>query len=341
MLDIGIVGLGADWEHRYRPALHTLRSRIRVRSVYAATSGRAEAAAAELKCAVAPGLLALLERRDVRGILLLDQAWYARTVVQFACRRGKPVFLAGHLAERQETVQTLHRLAAECGVTVMPELGRRFTPATTRLRELMASRLGRPLRIVVQAGYPAGDTASSTETSFPAERDLLVELFDWCRSLAGTPPASIHSMMQTSTGHDDTAGGREVFIEFRQPAGGGDAPTARIQLRPLHDVARGPSSVPGDDSAPRVRCHVQCAAGVAVLESATRISWEHAGEQATESLAADRLELEMMLDLFCRRVVGGLIPVPTLEDVSAALALAAAGAESRRSGQRIALDSVP
>ncbi len=33
-----------------------------------------------------------------------------------------------------------------------------------------------------------------------------------------------------------------------------------------------------------------------------------------EGLATERTETEVLLDHFCRRAVGGLIPVPSLED---------------------------
>jgi hypothetical protein len=45
--------------------------------------------------------------------------------------------------------------------------------------------------------------------------------------------------------------------------------------------------------------------------------------RATESLTTDRTDVEVMLDHFTRRVLGGLIPVPTLEDVQRARELSA------------------
>ena len=65
---------------------------------------------------------------------------------------------------------------------------------------------------------------------------------------------------------------------------------------------------------------------MAVLEGPQEMMWhpgggESAGERIVESLAADRPDVEVMLDHFCRRVVGGLIPVPTLDDLCRAFQL--------------------
>ena len=99
MLNVGLIGLGPEWERRYFPALVKLRHRIRVRSVYAPVITHAEQVSAEFDCDVAPGLVALMEREDVRALLVLDAAWYAGIPARFACQAGKPAFLAGLLAE--------------------------------------------------------------------------------------------------------------------------------------------------------------------------------------------------------------------------------------------------
>jgi len=43
------------------------------------------------------------------------------------------------------------------------------------------------------------------------------------------------------------------------------------------------------------------------------------GMTCEESLDAERNETEVMLDHFSRRIVGGLIPIPTLDDVLRAI----------------------
>src|SRR5205085_12371797 len=121
--------------------------RLRVRAVYAAVTEQAEAAAVELGGEAAQGVLTLLDRPQLRGVLLLEQAWYTGVAARFACERGKPVYLARPFAESPMTLRDLHRRAVEQGISIVPELPLRYSPATMRLRELMATRLGRPVAI--------------------------------------------------------------------------------------------------------------------------------------------------------------------------------------------------
>ena len=61
--------------------------------------------------------------------------------------------------------------------------------------------------------------------------------------------------------------------------------------------------------------HLHCEHGDARLLGANVIEWTVDGCRQSEELTTERTETEVLLDHFCRRVVGGLIPVPTLEDL--------------------------
>ena len=86
MLNVGLIGLGPEWERRYRPALEKLRHRLCVKCVHTPVVTLAEQISGELKCDVAPGLMVLMERDDVQALLVLDAAWYAGVPAQFACQ---------------------------------------------------------------------------------------------------------------------------------------------------------------------------------------------------------------------------------------------------------------
>ncbi len=321
MLDVGIIGLGPHWESKYRPILQKLTQRLRVRSVYSPVNNLADAAAADLNCSVSLGMLPLVQRDDVRAVLILDGGWCRHTSVEFACRQGKPAFLGGPLDLSPVALRGLADLTATQGAMLIPEFSHRYTPATGRLRELAAARLGRPLDILVEV--PPSDLNGSA-TGHPAHASAaLVAAFDWCRNLLGTAPAKI-TATAGNPGDCAPAGlGAGVVIEvlFRRPAAGGDAPRATIRLAPP-----GPA-----DARPRnVQYSVQCAAGRATIDGPDRITWVHAGEEATETLTTERGDVEVLLDHFCRRVVGGLVPVPTLDDVSLALRLADLADQSLR-----------
>ncbi len=319
MLQVGLIGLGSEWEQRFRPALERLSKRLQVRSVYATVGSHAEQAAAELECDVAPGLLTLIEREDVRAILMLETDWHDDIPAWLACRLGKPVFLAGQLANRLCSTD-LQRQAADAGVTLMPDLGHRYTPSTSRLRELIATELGRPLAIDLVAG--TGGHASFDDSGLrAAARELFATAIDWCISLIGTAPTAVVPVSQTDAA-GMTTGAQQYDVQFRRPSAGGDAAraTIRITAAPLPAASMNGSAT--GLLFPQVK--IQCVNGTALLEPPCGIIWDVGGEPVSESLTSDRTDVEVMLDHFSRRVLGGLIPVPTLDDVQRARSLAAA-----------------
>src|SRR5260370_41165099 len=93
-LRVGILGLGRRWRRRYRPALHALRDRFVIRSVWDALPVRASRNARQLGCRAAGGVIDLLEGKDSDAILLLDAAWHGLWPLEAACRFGKPGFCA-------------------------------------------------------------------------------------------------------------------------------------------------------------------------------------------------------------------------------------------------------
>jgi len=313
MLNVGLIGLGPEWERRYRPALAKLQRRLRVRCVHTPVATHAEQAAAELQCQVAPGLMTLMERDDVAALLVLDTAWYSGVPANFACQVRKPAYLAGSQVPRTSLTDQLLLRAAESGVTLMPELGHRYTPATSRLRELIATRLGRPLEMTVDVATPVDNARDGAPPLTVTSRELLAMTIDWCVNIVGTAPVSVRVSSGAGSRPESNQGSLEIQVEFRRPAAGGPAAVACIRL----NAASGPAvtGAKSDPSVLELQARVQCLKGIAWLANPDQVKWESADEKKTESLTSDRPDVEVMLDLFTRRVVGGLIPVPTLEDL--------------------------
>ena len=142
-LRIGIIGLGRRWR-RYRSALHDLRDRLTVRAVCDQRPVRAERAAREVGCAAAAGPTDLLDRDDVEAVLLLNAQWFGLWPIEQAARVGKPVFCAVPLATDEAHADDVARRVREAGLPVMAAPAPALSPAVTRLRDLLASRLGVP-----------------------------------------------------------------------------------------------------------------------------------------------------------------------------------------------------
>lgn len=320
MIQVGILGLGPVWEARYRPALENLSRRIRVCAIHDPVATRAEIAAAAFGADLAVGVRELLDRRQVRAVLLLDSGWYADRPLRWICQRGMPAYVAGSLGSDRGALRRLHAIAESCSLTLMPEFSRRFTPATGRLQELMATRLGRPTRIEVSARQP--DPAQTPAVPGQgAGVDFLVGLLDWCGYIARTPSRSVRA-------ESDADGRQSLTIEFRRPRSGGEPVTAVLRLS---------HSIEADDEGAPFTAHVLCQRGEATLTGRETIRWTSGAEGASESLTSERSEVEVMLDHFCRRVAGGLVPVADVADVCRALELARAADESLTRGAAVDL----
>lgn len=324
MLEIGLIGLGPGWEDRFRPALLNLRHRMRIRVLQSAVASLSDQTAAELQCEPAYGLLTVMERPDVRALLILDSAWYGTVPAEFACRVGKPAFLAGRLTDWISRAREILPLAAESGTTLMPDFGHRYTPATSRLKELIATRLGRPDAVTVKARVrPSALMAVAPGTPVDV-REAWLKSLDWACHLTGTAPVEVR-LTEAGPPGDFGIVAQEVSIGFRRSVAGGAPATARVILD------QSPAA------APAWFAEVRCRKGIARLEGDTCIDWEDATEKRSESLVGERNDVEVMLDHFSRRVVGGLIPVPTLDDLWRAVRLLEAAERSQQTG---ALQSV-
>ncbi len=110
----------------------------------------------------------------------------------------------------------------------MPEFSRRFTPATCRLRELIATRLGRPRHISIRAVPPAADApdaipGQAAGDRFPRRPARLVPL---CRPVDGRAARS--GPFAARRPHE---GPRSIAIEFAEVRGDiGRRPTVRLEL---------------------------------------------------------------------------------------------------------------
>jgi predicted dehydrogenase len=84
----------------------------------------------------------------------------------------------------------------------------------------------------------------------------------------------------------------------------------------LQTVPTTRSSIP-DSTRPGIpKIEIRCERGIAEMTSETKLQWQSDSPTSThENFASERTEEEIMLDIFCRRVVGGLVPVADLNDV--------------------------
>lgn len=193
---------------------------------------------------------------------------------------------------------------------LMPDLRIRYLPSTIRLRELIATQIGRPLHLEARLTVKSADERPGGRLGA-----RVVEVLDWFRAIAGTAPLRVVPVEGAATDNPDTHA-RE--IEFARPAKGGEPTRGRWITEP-HALGAAASRT--------VELSIRCERGSARITHPTEIEWRNGDGNETpirESLTGERDDLELMLDHFARRVAGGLVPVPTFEDLEHAWRLSEA-----------------
>ena len=182
---VGVAGVGDAWP-THADALRNLAARVRVVAVADAVPLRAEAAAADVGAVAAGGVLALARRPDVRAVLLGDPAWWGLAALDLLLTAEKPVLLAGPTDPFDDRLDALAARAASTGAVVVPDVSRRFSPGTLRLRELAATTLGavHAVRVVAPRADPSPLAASYGQ---PTHAARFAELADWCAHLVPDP----------------------------------------------------------------------------------------------------------------------------------------------------------
>ncbi|MFM8582643.1 MAG: hypothetical protein ACKOFW_14195 [Planctomycetaceae bacterium] len=303
MLELGLVGIGPLWDQVYQPALQRQCGRLAIRAAYVPVVGRAAQQLGDWNVCWTDSLGQLVSAATIRAVLVLDSAWFQAVPAEWACDRGKPVLLADSLGSDPKPLWKLAERARDLGIPLIPDLLHRYTPATSRLRELLVTRLGRIREI--ELWYRVGDQPEAIPVASRFLDDPLATGLDWCHLVLGTQPEQWGLVRE--------AGQSRLQIGFSPPADRSTA--ARVTLC----GAWAPPAA-GQPAGRIERAVLRCQHGSAEVTAPDRIRWQHAEEEREECLAGERTACDVMIDHFARRVVGGLIPLATLEDALRSLA---------------------
>ena len=82
-----------------------------------------------------------------------------------------------------EQAQRIKQRVEQAGIAFMAEFPRRHAPATLRLKELIATRLGQPRLLFCHQRLTVepGNSANGYRRPSTAATRALIELVDWCR----------------------------------------------------------------------------------------------------------------------------------------------------------------
>ncbi|MDB5352949.1 MAG: ligC [Planctomycetota bacterium] len=318
-LRIGVIGLGRLWEARHKPALARLRDRIQVVAVYDQVARRAELEATSLRCTSCLGLTEIISRPDVEAILLLTPQWFGLHPITLACTFQKPVYSALPPASHPDGLERVAEAIRSSGIAYMPELARRYYPATTRLRQLLETTLGPPRLILGHTrlfGFDRyGLPGPSTQLApVPLTIDPGSYLIDWCRHLFQAEPCRVQAVETSQLSESADSGGSDFLrISLVFPGGG----LAEVGIGRYHRGAWGEAT----RFLPPPGFQIFAERGAAWLEMPDRIQWTDADGNHEERLPLEPTVGEVLNDQFYRLVRGQECSAPGLEDALAMVRL--------------------
>lgn len=334
-LRVGIVGLGPHWEKRHLPALRALADRFEVRGVCEQVAHLAQRAAGELGTVAVDGFRALCGRDDIDAILLLSDQWYGTAPILAACDHGKAVYSGVSLPFLASEADLLRSRVEESGVAFMAELPRRYAPATVRLKELIATKLGAPRMLFCHRRVPlSGGGVPAVPRDRSSEARDLMELVDWCRYVAGLDPTSVVAVRHAETLGAESDDYQMMSLDFTHGAAPGNGAIAQIScgyyMPGCWEEAVG--------FRPPAALQVACENGIAFIDLPAGLVWFDTAGRHQESLDSDRPVGEQMLVQFHRKVTSLVRHMSGLDDALTAMRVVQAAAASQLEGRRVRLD---
>jgi predicted dehydrogenase len=263
--------------------------------------------ASPLHCTPSGSVRALIEHPEVDVVYYLTPQWFGSFPFQIACEAKKPIYCA--LPVTGFDLGSMAELIRSTKTPFMIEMARRFYPATLRLQELLATKLGRPRMILGHSrlfGFDRYGTPGPTTQTEPAP--LAIDpgsyLLDWCRYLFQEEPNSVQAVsgnIMAKPGEDPD------FLSFCLKFASGQV--TQLSCARYHRNSWGEAS----RFLPQPGFQVYAERGLAWVEMPDRIHWSDPEGNHEERLPMEPSVGEVLNDHFHRMVTGEPSLAPDLD----------------------------
>ncbi len=329
-LRLGIVGLGDTWETHYAPALRSLGDRFEIRAVYAAVTHRAKSVARPFNARVETGFRVLASREDIDAVLVLTANSFGTLPLLAACDYGKAVYSTLMLDMGPDQAATVQQRIESAGIAFTAELPCRLAPATLRLKELIATDLGRPqLLFCHHRQSPATSGSQSPASSLSA----IVEAIDWCRYVVDRDPCSVMGIAHRTRGDEGQAEYQMMNLCFKSDENASTDVMAQISCgRYIPEQWKEAVSF-----RPPADMQVACQNGIAFVDLPSTLIWFDKAGRHMESLESERPVTQQLFMRFHRSVTSLVRDVSSLQDAYRAYWIAVQARASHEQGRRMEL----
>ena len=282
-----------------------MRDRIKIAAVNDCIPARANQVAADFGISAIHGISTLVNQSHLQALLLLETDWRGTALLPMLLSSHIPIFVVEPLGDDLQYVDKIRQVAYSNELTIVPEFTTRYTPTSSRLQELLATSHGAVTKIVIDAVLPQQSVRHHKE--FERHTHLLVNQFDWCQRILKDSPIRLHAK-KVATNHSGKDTGLQVELIY---------PAKKNALNDVHVTINIQTiSKKNNGQLNPLMYSIFCEEGEVIINSSTDILWTLTEKkQVHEILTSERTSTEVMLDHFCRRIVGGLLPVADLDDI--------------------------
>ncbi|SFI65265.1 Gfo/Idh/MocA family oxidoreductase [Planctomicrobium piriforme] len=300
---LGLIGTGAGTTGSVSDALKR-QPRLRLIEVYDACIAAAQTEAQQLEAAYSPSLDGLLRRTS--GVIVANVKWMGAEPLVRAAGLQRPALILAPVFCRftQVELRRLQHFAELTRTLMMPELTYRWARSTLRLRELTATKL---------QGIEQMEIVCRCEPD--SNEELMI--YDWCSNVVQSECLQVRA---------NSTGG-EVRLQYRRLQQSGNPVSIFLRFEKSDPLP----------AFPILDAQITCRTGSVRISGEVDLSWQITGNEQSECLRSDRTPGDLMYDLFGRRLVGGVVPVPDVTDLIRATAVR----DARRTSQATQTDAIP
>ena len=311
-----------------------MRDRFQVIGIYNSVSALAEVVARELDAERFDSFRAVMESPSLDAVLVLEDDWYQMMPLYAACDYGKAVFCGAELNLDPSTANQIRSQIQSSGIAFMTEFPRRFAPATLRLKELIATRLGRPRLLFChrRLACESKDARNARSLDARSQREL-IELVDWCNYIVADSPSWVQAIKHTSNQLPHNSDYQILSLGFGTPENDPRAILAQISCGAYipevwHEAIafRPPAAI-----------QVCCEKGVAFIDLPSTLVWFDDAGRHQESLDTEMSVGQQMFGQFHRSITSLLRKTNDLEETCRALHILEMAKKSTEIGARVAI----
>lgn len=311
-----------------------MRDRFQVVGIYNSVSALADSVAHELDAQRYDSFRAVMENPALDAVLVLEDDWYQLMPLFAACDYGKAVFCGAELILDPTSASQIKNRIQTAGIAFMTEFPRRFAPATLRLKELIATRLGRPRLLFChrRLACESKDLQRGWSLDARAQREL-IELVDWCSYIVADTPTWIQSIKHTSNHQPHYSDYQILSLGFGQPETDPHAILAQVSCGAyIPDVWREAIAY-----RPPAAIQVCCEKGLAFVDLPTTLVWFDDAGRHQEALDTELSVGQQMLTQFHHAITSLVRKANNLEDTCRALRILDLAKKSTELGARVAI----